>query len=220
MPTVADWGAEGETASGWTPSTPTAPCPSAPSISASPIVAPGRRRGNPGTPINRAVGTGPWKLESFAIRERAVLARNPDHWEAARIPKTQRLVLLPLPDANTRVAALRSGQVDFIEAPPPDALPRLQAAGFTTVMNRTRITGPGISRCWRARPGATSVRKAANLAIDRAGDEGDAGRHHAGGRRHRHAGQRLVRHAELPAGIRPGRARRCWPRPAPARACR
>jgi len=120
--------------------------------------------------LNRAVGTGPWKLESFAIRERAVLARNADYWDTPRIPKTARLVLLPLPDANTRVAALRSGQVDFIEAPPPDALASLRAAGFTTITNQyphnwtwhfSMLEGSP----WRD----VRVRRAANLAIDRSG---------------------------------------------------
>ncbi len=38
-------------------------------------------------------GTGPWKLESFKPRERADLVRNPDHWDKARVPKCERLVL-------------------------------------------------------------------------------------------------------------------------------
>jgi ABC-type transport system substrate-binding protein len=99
-----------------------------------------------------------------------VLARNPDHWEQARIPKLERAVLLPLPDANTRVAALRSGQVDWIEAPPPDAIPSLRQAGFQIVTNRyphnwtwhfSMVEGSP----WRD----IRVRKAANLAVDRAG---------------------------------------------------
>jgi ABC-type transport system substrate-binding protein len=36
-----------------------------------------------------------------------------------------------MPEANTRLAALRSGQVDWIEVPPPDAIPSLRSAGFT-----------------------------------------------------------------------------------------
>ena len=35
-----------------------------------------------------------------------------------------------MPEANTRLAALRSGQVDWIEVPPPDAIPSLKEAGF------------------------------------------------------------------------------------------
>ena len=118
--------------------------------------------------LTKAVGTGPWKLEQFSLRERAVLVRNAQYWEAARIPKAERLVLLPLADANTRVAALRANQVDFIEAPPPDAIPALRAAGFQIVSNvyphnwmwwLSYLDGSP----WRD----ARVRKAANLAVDR-----------------------------------------------------
>ncbi len=53
----------------------------------------------------------------FTPRERAELTPNKDYWDTARIPKLDKLVLIPLPEPNTRVAALRSGQVDWIEAP-------------------------------------------------------------------------------------------------------
>jgi peptide/nickel transport system substrate-binding protein len=35
------------------------------------------------------------------------------------------MVLIPMPDALTRTNALLAGQVDLIETPAPDALPRL-----------------------------------------------------------------------------------------------
>jgi len=120
--------------------------------------------------LGRAIGTGPFKMESFAIRERCVLARNADYWDPARTPKVGKLLLLPLPEANTRVAALRSNQVDFIEAPPPDAIPSLRQAGFRIISNRyphnwtwhfSMVEGSP----WRD----IRVRRAANLAIDRAG---------------------------------------------------
>jgi hypothetical protein len=60
----------------------------------------------------------------------AELSRNESYWNKARIPKLDRLVVYPMPEATTRVAALRSGQVDWIEIPPPDAIPSLRAAGF------------------------------------------------------------------------------------------
>jgi ABC-type transport system substrate-binding protein len=47
-----------------------------------------------------------------------------------RIPKLAKLIVIPMPEATTRLAALRSGQVDWIEVPPPDAIPSLKAAGF------------------------------------------------------------------------------------------
>ena len=40
-----------------------------------------------------------------------------------------------MPEATTRLAALRSGQVDWIEVPPPDAVPSLKSAGFEIVAN-------------------------------------------------------------------------------------
>jgi peptide/nickel transport system substrate-binding protein len=120
--------------------------------------------------MQKAVGTGPWKMESYNIRERCVMTRNADYWDQARIPRSERLVLLPLSDPNTRVAALRAGQVDFIEAPPPDAIPALRAAGF-------RITSNVYPHNWmyflsyvEGSPWRDArIRRAANLGIDRAG---------------------------------------------------
>ncbi|MCS6890459.1 MAG: ABC transporter substrate-binding protein, partial [Rhodovarius sp.] len=120
--------------------------------------------------LSRPVGTGPYRLESFAVRERAVLVRNPDYWDANRIPRHERLVLLPLPEANTRVAALRSNQVDFIEAPPPDALAALRAAGFQIVSNQYPHNWTWHFSMLEGSPWRDiRVRRAANLAVDRAG---------------------------------------------------
>ncbi|MBB5691336.1 ABC transporter substrate-binding protein [Roseomonas alkaliterrae] len=120
--------------------------------------------------LNRAVGTGPYRLESFSIRERAVLLRNPDYWDAARIPRHERVILLPLPEANTRVAALRSNQVDFIEAPPPDAVPSLRQAGFQIVTNTYPHTWTWHFSMIEGSPWRDiRVRRAANLAVDRSG---------------------------------------------------
>lgn len=120
--------------------------------------------------LTQAVGTGPFKLEAFSIRERAILARNPDYWEERRIPKVGRVTLLPLPEANTRVAALRSNQVDFIEAPPPDAIPSLRQAGFNIVTNQY---GHNWTWHFNLKEGSpwrdVRVRRGANLAIDRTG---------------------------------------------------
>jgi peptide/nickel transport system substrate-binding protein len=58
------------------------------------------------------------------------MGRNEGYWDENRIPKLAKLVLIPMPEATTRLAALRSGQVDWIEVPPPDAIPSLKAAGF------------------------------------------------------------------------------------------
>jgi peptide/nickel transport system substrate-binding protein len=79
---------------------------------------------------NAPSGTGPYKFKSLVPQERLELVKNEGYWDKARVPKHDRLVLIPMPEATTRAAALLSGQVDFIEAPSPDTIPRLQSAGM------------------------------------------------------------------------------------------
>jgi ABC-type transport system substrate-binding protein len=78
-------------------------------------------------------GTGPFKVEKVTPRVSFELSRNADYWDRTRIPKVERMVLSPVPDAITRVAALRSGQLDWIEYPAPDSIEPLKRAGFQVV---------------------------------------------------------------------------------------
>ncbi|NOG70271.1 ABC transporter substrate-binding protein [Roseicella sp. DB1501] len=118
----------------------------------------------------RPSGTGPWMLDRLVPRQRAELVRNPAYWDPDRIPKADRQVLLTVPDANTRVSALLSGQVDWIEAPPPDALPRLRQAGMQIVTNLYPHVWPyQLSTLPDAPTRDLRVRRALNLAIDREG---------------------------------------------------
>ncbi|SEG74234.1 ABC transporter substrate-binding protein [Bosea lathyri] len=115
-------------------------------------------------------GTGPWKLTGFVPRERAELVPNADYWDKARVPKLDKLILIPLPEANARVAALRSGQVDWIEAPAPDAAKSLTSAGFKIVTNAYPHNWTWhLSRAEGSPWNDIRVRKAANLAVDREG---------------------------------------------------
>jgi len=76
----------------------------------------GARRGPSGA------GTGPFRLAKVVLREVAELARWDGYWDAARKAKLNTIRLLPIPESTSRVAALRSGQVDWIEVPPPDGI--------------------------------------------------------------------------------------------------
>ncbi|MGE8943030.1 ABC transporter substrate-binding protein [Leptospira interrogans] len=114
-------------------------------------------------------GTGPFKVAEIIPGQRAVLVRNENYWNKDRLPKVARMELLPIADHNTRTAALLSGQVDFIEAPPPDIIPRLESAGMQIVRNRYPHIWPYILRvAGDATPFKdVRVRQAINLAIDR-----------------------------------------------------
>ena len=73
-------------------------------------------------------GTGPFKITKVVPGQYAEMSRNEEYWDKTRIPKLDKLVVYPMPESTTRVAALRSGQVDWIEVPPPDAIPSLRKA--------------------------------------------------------------------------------------------
>ena len=115
-------------------------------------------------------GTGPFRLDRLVPRERAELVRNPGYFDRNRIPKVDRLILIPIPEALNRTNALLSGQVDLIESPAPDAVPQLKAAGMRIVENVTpHVWNYHLSML----PGSPwtdiRLRRAMNLAIDRDG---------------------------------------------------
>jgi peptide/nickel transport system substrate-binding protein len=117
-----------------------------------------------------ASGTGPWKMTGFTPRERLELSRNADYWDKARIPHVDKMVLMPMPEANARTAALLSGQVDWIEAPAPDAVPEIKQRGFVITSNEEPHVWPWqFSRVEGSPWNDIRVRKAANLCIDREG---------------------------------------------------
>ena len=113
-------------------------------------------------------GTGPFKITKVVQGQYVEMARNEHYWDTARIPKLDKLVLYPMPEATTRVAALRSGQVDWIEVPAPDAIPSLKAAGFTISLWPYPHTYPYVLDVTKGSPFADlRVRRALNYAIDR-----------------------------------------------------
>jgi len=115
-------------------------------------------------------GTGPWKLDQLVPRERAELIKNSGYWDSKRVPKTDRLILFPIPEPATRTSALLSGQVDWIEAPAPDAIPRIKSAGLNVVANGyPHIWSYHLSRLPDSPWNDIRLRKAANYAIDRDG---------------------------------------------------
>jgi peptide/nickel transport system substrate-binding protein len=118
---------------------------------------------------NSPAGTGPFKLARLVPRERAELEPNRDYWDKKRVPMADRVVLLPMPEATTRLAALRSGQVDWLEVPPPDAIPGLRQAGFQIMLRPYPHNWTYTLALARPPWDNKLVRQAANYAIDREG---------------------------------------------------
>jgi len=117
-----------------------------------------------------ASGSGPFKMAKFVPRERLELVANKAYWDPKRTPKIDKVVMIPMPEANSRTAALLSGQVDWIEAPAPDAVPQITQRGFKLYTNAQPHVWP-----WQLSfaPGSPwldiRVRQAANLCVDREG---------------------------------------------------
>ena len=117
-----------------------------------------------------ASGTGPFKMARFVPRERLEVSANKAYWDPKRTPKIDRVVMLPMPEANARTAALLSGQVDWIEAPSPDAMASITQRGHKIYFNQQPHVWPWQLSFAEGSPWLDKrVRQAANLCVDRTG---------------------------------------------------
>lgn len=114
-------------------------------------------------------GTGPFRITRFVPRQQVELSRFAGYWDEAGRARLDRIVLIPMPEANTRLAALRSNQVDWIEVPPPDAIPGLRQAGFQIVTNSYPQVWPWVFNTTREALRDGRVRVGLNHCVDREG---------------------------------------------------
>jgi len=81
-----------------------------------------------------AIGTGPFKLVEWVKGSSVTLAKNPDYRNFGKpvenkgAPYLDRLIVRAVPEGQTRLAALRTGEVHIAE-PPFDDIPAIQQAG-------------------------------------------------------------------------------------------
>ena len=91
-----------------------------------------------------AMGTGPFMVKEWQPDQKLVLVRNPNYWGNNPTNVTE-IVYTPIKAEATRIAALLSGEVDFVLDPSPQDLPRLRANANLKVMdgveNRTIFLG-------------------------------------------------------------------------------
>ncbi|MGG6292890.1 ABC transporter substrate-binding protein [Leptolyngbya sp. AN02str] len=78
--------------------------------------------------VSSAIGTGPWKLVSWTKGDEIVLDKNENYQKFGRpvenpgAPYLDRLVVRQIPEAQTRLAGLQTGEVQLIVNPPLDDL--------------------------------------------------------------------------------------------------
>jgi peptide/nickel transport system substrate-binding protein len=113
-----------------------------------------------------ALGSGPYRLESWSPGREFVLSRNPHHWGAP--PAYARARFRVVPDDAQRLALLERGQTDVVDAVPLREVARLQRNPDLKVVVRSGLRV--IFLCLRAdRPPFSDprVREAVDLALDR-----------------------------------------------------
>ncbi len=85
--------------------------------------------------VRNTNGTGPYMLESRDPEVKTVLKVNANHWAPA--PQVTEIIYTPIKEAATRVAALLSGEVDFVQDVPVQDIERLSSTAGINV-----TTGP------------------------------------------------------------------------------
>lgn len=98
--------------------------------------------------VKGAVGTGPFKLDSFAIGLETVLLRNDDYAWASALSENQgaahleRVTFREIPDQSTAFLELKTGGIDVLLGVPTDFLQILKAESNVTVI---QMPGTGIN---------------------------------------------------------------------------
>ena len=78
------------------------------------------------------VGTGPYCFVSYVKDQSLELEANPDYWGG--MPSVGKVSMRTIPDAATRVAALRAGDVDIILPTPPSEVDAIDRSGRARVV--------------------------------------------------------------------------------------
>ncbi len=81
--------------------------------------------------VKNPVGTGPFKLETWEPGVKVVLARNDQYWGGA--PKVRQAIYVPIIEAQARLAAIKTGEIDLTMDVPPDSLDSLRKDPNITV---------------------------------------------------------------------------------------
>ncbi len=87
-----------------------------------------------GTIATNPIGTGPFRFVSQSPDQGIVLEANPDYWRSDEgLPMLDGIRFVQIPDAGTKLTALRTGEVHWIDAVPPQDIENLTAEDGITL---------------------------------------------------------------------------------------
>ena len=81
----------------------------------------------------KPLGTGPYRVAEWRTGEYILLERNPSYWRGAGAPKIERLMFKFVPNTNTRVTQLKSGEVHVVALLPWDKYREVSTIAGTVV---------------------------------------------------------------------------------------
>jgi peptide/nickel transport system substrate-binding protein len=130
-------------------------------------------------PITEQIGSGPFKFvkEEFQPGVKAVFVKNTDYvprkeppsWTSGgKVVKVDRVEWITMPDSQTAVNALQAGDIDFLENPPYELVPALEANPELQVEALNKFGGQTYGRMNFLIPPFDNpkIRRAALLAIN------------------------------------------------------
>ena len=125
----------------------------------------------PSFALNNESGTGPFRVVYREHGVRMVMARFQDYWDKKSPGNIDRIVLTPIKEDATRVAALLSGDVDFITPVPPQDFKRIQGDSAVNLFTYPggRIITVQLNGARRAEFRNQKVRQAIVYAINNPG---------------------------------------------------
>ena len=111
------------------------------------------------------VGTGSFNLVEWVKDDHILLAKNENYW--GKVPAIDELMIRIIPEDESRVLALESGQVDFTVRVPPMDVPRLKGEGLNvSVVPSTRAIYIGMNNQYKMLKDPR-VRQALNYAVNK-----------------------------------------------------
>ncbi|WP_066318891.1 ABC transporter substrate-binding protein [Bacillus sp. FJAT-29814] len=123
-----------------------------------------------GAKINeQAVGTGPFKFESWKTNDSVTLVKNEDYWKKG-LPKLDKLIYKVIPDNSARLTALKNGEIDIMVSLNPSDLSSVKNDKNLKVTLRPPLNVGYLSINNLKEPlNNPKVRQAINHAIDKKG---------------------------------------------------
>jgi peptide/nickel transport system substrate-binding protein len=124
--------------------------------------------GQYGVPGGVAVGTGPFKLESWKIGDKLVIVRNDSYWGKKAF--LRRVIFRAIPDNAARLQALQTGEIQGYDLVEPQDIPTVQKNGSLKVLDRPAFNVAYVTINQAVKPFDNPlVRQAVAYGLDRAG---------------------------------------------------